>query len=1062
MVYVNTYLAACPHNYINGFCSICGELAEPELIDGSYQIANYANLILFGQYVDNGNISANAILTADITANENLLNESGAVDGTPDYVWTPISKGTSSTTCFKGVFDGNGHTISGLYAPDTTEGCALFAVSNGTIKNTLITDSCFGTSNVTYQASSFVGYSCADSVIENCGSKAVVNGRAYCGGISGVNMGKITNSYFAGKFNGSNSYGNAIASDYNNNGTLDNCYYLDGCGLSSSRATSKTAEQFSSGEVCYLLNGGVIDGTQVWYQNIITDAFPKFSGAIVCYDEDADPQYYNVCTKHQWGDTPTAVVEPTCTDDGYYIYTCINCGTTKNEPNDKSALGHSFNDDGICTVCGEFNATQPQNGDGSAENPYQIASYGHLMWFQQYVDSGNYSINAVLTADITANTDLLNESGEVSGEPKYTWTPIGKNGNSASCFKGVLDGQGHTISGLYVPENSDYCGLFAMTDGTIKNLIISDSYFGKGYNYKGSFAGYGFSNSVIENCASSATIKGNFYCGGIAGDYSGTISNCYFAGAISADTTYSGAITSDYYNRGTLTNCYYLDTCGLESTRAEARTAEQFASGAVCYLLASGTNGSIWGQEIGTDPYPVLYGETVYFAKSYEGCIGSPGGYNYVYTNTAADEIYKDVYNDDGFCIYCDGYQPAVLTTDKYDIDGVEGYDEVYEISNAGQLYWFASLVNGTGTAITQNKSANAVLTTDIVVNQNVLSGGKLNTALTNPRTWTPIGNSSNIYTGAFDGQGYTISGLYFNNTDTTSGNYVGLFGYADSDSKISNVSVVDFYFNGYMYISGICGYNDGTIKGCHTKGKSVGKNYTSGVCGFNYGNISRCYNEGSVKSSNNYAGGISSVNYGTIEYCYNTGSFIGNGYLSGICGYNKGTISSCYNTGILDGTCTSNSKGGVCGYVSNGTIDNCYNDSSINSINAVGMHIDGTVGEDVLNKTTEQFASGEVCYLLNKGVTDGTQVWYQTIGTDDKPLFEGKTVVYNAGSNPQYFNLGDVNLNNIINDADAAIVLRYVSGIDTLNEYQLTAADVNNDETVDMLDVITILNMVS
>ena len=73
---------------------------------------------------------------------------------------------------------------------------------------------------------------------------------------------------------------------------------------------------------------------------------------------------------------------------------------------------------------------------------------------------------------------------------------------------------------------------------------------------------------------------------------------------------------------------------------------------------------------------------------------------------------------DNGFCTSCGSYEPATRTTDKYDIDNNGSKDTVYEIGNAGQLYWFAGLVNGTltdGTA--QNLSANAILKNNIVVN---------------------------------------------------------------------------------------------------------------------------------------------------------------------------------------------------------------------------------------------------------------------------------------------------------------------------------------------------------
>ena len=89
-------------------------------------------------------------------------------------------------------------------------------------------------------------------------------------------------------------------------------------------------------------------------------------------------------------------------------------------------------------------------------------------------------------------------------------------------------------------------------------------------------------------------------------------------------------------------------------------------------------------------------------------------------------------------------YQPATETTDKYDIDDDGTKDTVYEISNAGQLYWFAELVNGTLDGVEQNTLANAILTANITVNENLLDSLQYDEEnnVSNGSdfiTWTPI-----------------------------------------------------------------------------------------------------------------------------------------------------------------------------------------------------------------------------------------------------------------------------------------------------------------------------------
>ena len=353
---------------------------------------------------------------------------------------------------------------------------------------------------------------------------------------------------------------------------------------------------------------------------------------------------------------------------------------------------------------------------------------------------------------------------------------------------------------------------------------------------------------------------------------------------------------------------------------------------------------------------------------------------------------------ENGFCACNNVYQPADLTTNKYDIDGDKINDEVYEISNAGQLYWFAGLVNGTLSGVPQNTSANAVLTKDIVVNENVLKpDGTLNEG--SFKEWTPIGNTCNgsysPYTGIFEGQNHTISGLYFKQENTSE---VGFFGY--NGGKISNVGILNSYFCGFSRVGGVCGYNSSTITNCYNKGVVDGTADAAGsfggVCGCNLGILTNCYNTGIVKGQS-FVGGVSGDNNKTITNCYNTGIVSGQSYVGGVNGYNiNGTIINCNTTGEVNGT--GSHVGGVIGMnLSNGTITNCYYDSTVYTGAAIGTN-SGTTTK-VEGKTTEQYKTGEVAYFLQLDQFD--EVWGQTIGTDTYPTLGGakvyKTATYNG-----------------------------------------------------------------
>ena len=308
-----------------------------------------------------------------------------------------------------------------------------------------------------------------------------------------------------------------------------------------------------------------------------------------------------------------------------------------------------------------------------------------------------------------------------------------------------------------------------------------------------------------------------------------------------------------------------------------------------------------------------------------------------------------------------------------------------YQISSREELYWFAGLVNGTLVGVEKNISANAKLMNDITVNEGVLDAiNKDQVSGKNFIPWTPIGTSGShdaAYSGTFDGQGHTISGLYFNDPKTS---YVGLFGCIQDDDnnnkgKIFNVGVSDSYFRFGELGGGVCGEsNYGILQNCSNSSTVIG-NYsnTGGVCGMNWSGIVRdCKNTGSVRGKTKI-GGVCGENDmpGLIENCFNEGTVSGQDYVGGVCGNSYGMIKSCYNTASVSGQ--DKSVGGVCGSFCN-RVTNCYY--------LIDTATGGMEGKDVPGKaekmSIEPFKSGEMAWLLNgKGL--GEQVWGQQLGID-------------------------------------------------------------------------------
>ena len=417
--------------------------------------------------------------------------------------------------------------------------------------------------------------------------------------------------------------------------------------------------------MAYLLQSGqtAVNGTipEVWGQKIGTDNYPVLDSTKKVYQNES---YSGCCEKYKGNLT--------------YVYA--------NKPAEPTYAEHNYNENGICTSC---NGYEPAT-DSDSNGVYEIGNAGQLYWFAQQVNSGNTGINAKLTANITVNTGVLKPDGTLADNASEfrSWTPIGNDSNK---YTGTFDGKGKTVSGLYFNEtNTDYVGLFGYSNGTIKNVGVVDSYF-KGNQCVGGVCGNG--TGLITNCYNTATVNGTTFIGGVCGHNSFcVVANCYNTGKVTGDSII-GNVCGEDGSYCITQNCYYLADTADENG---GKTAAQFASGEVAYLLSKGctanTNtysGDVWGQDLSAEnSYPVLGGAKVYQNLTYAGCEGKPGEpVKTEYSNTQLDPVYADHTDgdEDGKCDTCSKYMDNIgarLVGHSLTLDGSVGVNFYMELSS--------------------------------------------------------------------------------------------------------------------------------------------------------------------------------------------------------------------------------------------------------------------------------------------------------------------------------------------------------------------------------------------
>ncbi|MFR6242611.1 MAG: hypothetical protein ACLUJ1_14290 [Mediterraneibacter faecis] len=598
------YNAVCKeHSYDNGFCTKCGgyQPADYNESTGSYEIGNGGQMFWFAALV-NGDGEHTQIQEAKPDAHGVLVSDISLKNPADEnYEWKPIGE-------FKGIFDGQNHTISdfsmtkvndqsiGFFQnlmsdPNETDEAKKATLKNFTLNGTIVT---------TAEAASAVGGvvgTTSDSVIRRVNSNVNIGGGVIydIGGIVGeINAAtSIEESTYSGKivldysFYGVGGIVGFVTDDdtYAGGTKIKDCanyglitYYKvenhGGRGYSGG-----ITGQVALGEEAYLLNNEMTDGSQVWYQNI---------------DNGETPDAYPVLddthgTVYRWEDGTYSNYEKEPVEETYEIRTFEEFKKIPEIVKKNNRANFKL----MNTIFG--NGKTMTESIGSADNPYNGTFDGQGYYVYRF-DIKSSDGNAALFDTIGARGSVKNFAAfyqNIEGE-KAAGLAIVNYGLIDECISGSNLSGPFTDQLTHEPKNLTEATTFvkgtSMAGGVVvenKGVIRNTANYAKATASAsdGIAGGIAVVNSgTIESCMSIGALstKENGIAGGIVGklDKNGSIQIAY-----SAQTAIEGGTTGAVFGAkeetaGAVNNTYYQDTLSGNEEQGTAKTAAEMKSNA--------------------------------------------------------------------------------------------------------------------------------------------------------------------------------------------------------------------------------------------------------------------------------------------------------------------------------------------------------------------------------------------------------------------------------------------------------------------------------------------------
>jgi len=885
--------------------------------------------------------------------------------------------GNDWTGPFKGVFDGDGHAISNFEcSASDAYGVGLFGYVNGQnaqIRNLRLINpiihaetkdavgsligrihsgtvtACSVENGIVWGNESvggLVGFNSNRGLITKCYSTATVSGATEVGGLVGVNFGKITNCYSTSSVSGNEMVGGLLGHGYNSY-TIINCY-----------------------------STGQVSGTES-VGGLVGENLNSLSSSRSFWDIESSGQ---TVSNGGTGKT-TAEMQTASTFIGFW-----GCepAWTINEGVDYPRLAWQ-------NMPGEL-IIKPcyAEGSGAEADPYLIYTAEQLNMIGLF--PCDWDKHFKLMADI----DLSEYTGTEFNIIGYK---IGSDSRNDEPFKGVFDGNGHTISNFNYNSSAEqsYIGIFGYIErATLENvyLINPDINVERG-TYVGSLVGWSQYATIAACYVQGGIVLGENEVGGLVGNNHGIITECASTADILGHSRVGGLVGNcPYYSIG---NCYSLgNVTGVTSIGGLVGYCSEQATIAHCYSA---------GRVQGTERVGGLLGSThlgeilhCFWDTQTSGLSDSAGGTG----KTTAEMQTASTFI---------GWGPYAVWTIAEGLD----YPRLLWENMPGEIVTTPSfpMIQGSGTQddpylIYTAEQFNEIGLFPCEWDKHFKLMADIDLSAYAGTAFNIIGRyvrypSSGYkpFSGVLDGNGHTISNFNYSgnivdggifvyvegaeikdlrlidpNIDSVWGHVGAMVGWSHN-STITNCYIEGGSVSGGVSVGALIGENyDGTVVDCHAQCSVSGSDIVGGLVGWNRGTIADCHFSGQVSARERQVGGLVGDNSGTISNCTASANVSGAEQVGGLAGAQMGgRVIDCYTTGSVIGT---DQVGGLIGG-NNGIIANCYTTSNVSGKTYVG----GFAGQNGLN-LGDVIMSGRIFNCYSTGSVQGLTSVGGLIGYND------------------------------------------------------------------------------